>query len=198
VKPAAIIFALTAGGLAYAQAPPAPFTVEDRLNHYVHRTFSPERMALLGADTAVEQLFDRSHDWHSGSRGFMHRYSSNFGSRLVRNSIELGAGMALGEDTRFEVSGKSGFASRLAFAASGSVLARDGQGKRGFSYARLAATVGGTLITSIWRPCANSPRHHMEEIGSGYLGHLQNSLLTEFSPDLLRFGKKVRTAIFKH
>lgn len=154
-------------------------------------------MTLLGADTAVDQLLDASREWQPGASGFHVRYTSSFGERIVRNSIELGAGMALGEDTRFRPSHKGSIGSRLGFAASSAVLARNGEGRRGFSYARLAATVGGTLITSVWRPCANSPQHYMGEIGFGYLGHLQNSLLTEFSPDLLRLGRRVRSAIFK-
>ncbi len=196
MKLSTLVCAFSAAGALLAQSPPA-FTVQDRLNHYVHRTYSWQRMTMLGGETAIDQLFDTSHDWRPGARGFLHRYGSSFGGRLVRNSIEFGAAMALDEDTRFQPSHRRSFSSRLGFAASNAVLARDGQGKRGFSYARLAATVGGTLITSIWRPCPNSPQHYVGEIGLGYLGHLQNSLLTEFTPDLVRVGKRVRAAILK-
>lgn len=195
-----LVCGLVAGGALLAQEQSTvaePLTVQDRLNQYARRTFSWQRMAMLGADTAVDQLMDRSHEWHPGARGYIHRYSSSFGGRLVRNSIELGAGMALGEDTRFQESHKQGLFTRLGYAASNTVLARDGQGRREFSYARLAATVGGTLITTIWRPCTSTPQHYFGEIGSGYFGHLQNSLMAEFTPDLVRFGKKMRTAILK-
>jgi hypothetical protein len=197
----AVVCALVAAGALLAQEQPAaaetPLTAQDRLNQYVRRTFSWQRMAMLGADTVVDQLLDGSHQWHPGARGYFHRYSSSFGGRLVRNSIELGAGMALGEDTRFQQSHKHGLFTRLGYAASNTVMARDNQGKREFSYARLAATVGGTLITTVWRPCSSTPQHYFGEIGSGYFSHLQNSLLAEFTPDLVRFGKKMRTAILK-
>ena len=188
-----VIFLAGADTLAAQSADPG-FSTQERLKLYVQRTYSWQRMTLLGVDTAIDHVFFRSREWKPDAPGFFQRYGSSFGQRVVRNSLELGAGIALGEDTRFQPSHKAGLASRLSFAASNAVLARHDSGSRGFSYARLAAAVGGTVLSSAWRPCRISPAHYANEISSFYLSSLQNSLLTEFTPDLLRLGKRVHAA----
>jgi hypothetical protein len=189
------IFAVC-GTAAFAQQPPAgpaaAFSLEDRMKHYVHRTYSWQRMAILGVDSAFEQVTREPREWGRGPAGFGYRYGSGFGRRLVRNSIELGAGIALREDTRFHPSQEKGLWRRIRYASLNSLMARTDAGGRTFSYARLSATVGGPLIASTWHPCRRSPSHFAESVGFGYLSHLQNSLLTEFSPDMIRLGKRVR------
>ena len=149
-------------------------------------------MAMLGVDSAFDQFMREPREWGRGADGFGYRYGSAFGRRFVRNSIELGAGIAFKEDTRFRPSGEKGLMRRFRFAAANAFLARGPDGERTFAYSRLAATVGGPLIASTWHPCSRSPGYYAESVGYGYLGHLQNSLLTEFSPDMIRLGKKVR------
>lgn len=189
-----IIFAACAISV-YAQGPTggaAAFPLDERVRHYVHRTYSWQRMSLLGADTVVDQLFGEPREWGRGPSSFMYRYSSGFGRRIVRNSIELGVGIALKEDTRFTPSSETSLLRRIQAASTRSLTSPDEHGGRKFAYSRLAATVGGVLIASTWHPCERTPGHFMGSIAFGYVGHLQNSLLSEFSPDMIRVGKKVR------
>jgi hypothetical protein len=170
----------------------SPFPIEERWRHYVHRTYSWQRMAMLGVDSVFDQFMREPREWGRGPASYGYRYGSGFGRRFVRNSIELGAGIALKEDTRFRPSGEKGLLRRIRYASTNAFLARGPDGERTFAYSRLAATVGAPLIASTWHPCHRSPGHYAESVGFGYLGHLQNSLLTEFSPDMIRLGKRVR------
>jgi hypothetical protein len=174
----------------------APFTAEERWKHYVHRTYSWQRMTLLAADTAVDHAFNDPRQWGRAPDTYFYRYASAFGRRIVRNSIELGAGMALHEDTRFRPSGETGLLNRLRFATTNTVMARGPDGNRRFAWSRLLATTGGVLVSSTWHP--HRPHHehnYVSCVANGYFGHLHNSLLTEFGPDAMAFGKTIRRKI---
>lgn len=173
-----------------------PVSTEERLRYYVHRTYGWERIALMGADTVLDQVLKEPREWGREPQDFAYRYSSRFGRRIVRNSIELGAGILFREDTRLRPSGKRGFWERFRYASTNAFLAPRGDGHRTFSYARLASTTGGILIPSTWQPCERTPERYLMRMGNAYFSHWQNSLLTEFSPDLLQFGKKVRAKVF--
>jgi hypothetical protein len=171
------------------------FSPAARWQHYVHRTFSWQRMAFLAGDTAIDQCLGSPSQWDRRPSSFGVRYSAAFGRRLVNNTIELGAGLALHEDARFKVSGRRGFRSRLIYALAGSVAGEDSAGHRRFAYSRLIATVGGNALSATWYPGSRTPGRFGAAIGDGYLGHLQNSLLTEFGPDLARVGKRIRRRV---
>ncbi len=152
-------------------------------------------MASLGADAALDHLLFDPHAWARGPEGFLCRYSYSFGGRIVRNSLELGSGILLHEDTRLRASHEQSFLARLRFASTQAVLAQDAQGHRKFAYSRLIATAGGILACAALHPRHRRSEEFLAGMADSYLGHLQNSLLTEFSPDLLRFGRKVRLKI---
>lgn len=189
-----VILLFTASALAQTAQ---PVSTDERLRYYVHRTYGWERIALMGADTVLDQVLKEPREWGREPQDFAYRYSSRFGRRIVRNSIELGAGILFHEDTRLKPSGRRGFWERLRYAATNTYLAPGGDGERTFSYARLASTAGGIFIPSAWQPCERTPGRYAMRFGNAYFGHLQNSILTEFSPDLLQFGRKVRMKIFR-
>lgn len=183
----------------YAQSLPAipnSFTREARIQHYLHRTYSWQRMSLLGADTAIDHFLDPSSEWARGPSGLAHRYCSSFGKRVASNTIELGLGFGLREDTRLRPSNSAGFGNRVRYAAAHAFLASTAEGKTRFAYSRFAATAGGALIASTWRPRPLTASSFFEEISFGFVGHLQNSFLTEFGPDMKRFGARIRVRLF--
>jgi hypothetical protein len=184
---------------ALAQSQPdesaSAYTVDARVRYYLYRTYSWQRMAGLGVDSALDHLVFDPHAWDRGADGFACRYSSSFGGRVVRNSIELGTGILFHEDTRFRESRERTFFARLRFATAGAVLAYGPEGERRFAFSRLAATTGGILICSTWRPRRNLYGKLAGNIADSYFSHWQNSMLTEFSPDMVRFGKRVRLKV---
>ena len=181
--------ALVAALPAYPQA----FDWQQRVQHYVHRTYSWQRLTLLAVDTSIDHLFDEPREWGRAPASFSYRYSAGFGRRVVRNSIELGVGAALHEDTRFQPSQGRSFLGRVRHAATNAFLT-SGEHPR-LAYSRLAATTGGILIASHWYPRPLTVPLFFEGLGFGVLGHLQNSFLTEFSPDMKAFGKRVSRKI---
>lgn len=149
-------------------------------------------MALLAVDAGIEHVSDEPREWGRDPQTYTYRYSAAFGRRLTRNTIELFAGAAFHEDGRFSESGASTFGGRLRHAFRQAVLARDGR----FAWGRLTATATAAAITPSWYPRGHSASGVFDDIAFGYLGHLENSFITEFSPDMKRVGMRVKRKVF--
>jgi hypothetical protein len=172
-----------------------PITPAQQFQHYLDRTYGWQTMSWLATDTALDHLRSRP-EWGRGPDGFGCRYASAFGRRLISNSVELGVGVALHEDTRFHLSGRSGFMPRMRYAMTHAFLDSVPGGKFEPAYARFAAITSGALIAPAWHQRSLSPSGFFEDLSFGMLGQVQNSLLNEFSPDLLKLAQKVRKKVF--
>ena len=68
-------------------------SLEDRFRYYLHRTYtSRQRLAFLIADSGVGHLLNDPEEWGREPKSFGRRLGSNFGTRVVRNTIEFGLG----------------------------------------------------------------------------------------------------------
>ena len=173
-----------------------PFDWGERWEYYVHRTYSWQRLSFLAADTGLEHLTGDSRRWGRQSRYLGYRFAGGLGRRVVGNSIELGLGAAFDENARFRPSHARGMGARLRYAAIGSVAGYRGE-RRVMAYSRLAATVGAVLAVSLWDPQPLTTGSFFGRAAGGYVGHLENSFLVEFSGDLIAFGRRMRTRILR-
>jgi hypothetical protein len=192
--PACLILALAP---AFGQSSPAPqtpgFSWDDRLRQFTHRSFGWQRLTILAAETGFEHAINEPKEWGREPESYAVRYSALYGRRLVRNSIELGLGAALGEDTRYRPSGQTGLARRLRFALHHAMLTADGRIAR----SRLVATAGGVVVSSTWYPGGLSGSQILEGLAYGYLGQLENSLLAEFGADMKSTARRLQRRVFR-
>jgi hypothetical protein len=186
---------LLAAACCAQTAPDDAFAWENRLQQYLYRTYSWQRMTLLALDTGIDHALQDPKSWGNGPGGFACRYSSSFGRRMVRNSMELGLGAVLDEDLRFIPSGTASMRARIRYAVVQAFTARRPDGSLEPAYGRFGATLGAAVVSSSWRPGGLSGSRTLECFGFSLLDHMQNSLLTEFSPDLRRFGVRVLNGI---
>jgi hypothetical protein len=198
LKPCGFCLLAVLGPLCAQQYPdPArKFGWPERLDHYLYRTYSWQRMVSLAGDTAFDHLLFKSEEWTRGPQGFTHHYGLSVSKRIVRNSIELGAGALFDEDIRFTASHARGLRKRLWRSVAQVFVTAHKQGA-GMAYSRLAGTAGGALIIATWQPGSLSASRFFADLGSGYLGHLQNSLLAEFEPDLKAVGRNLKRRLFR-
>jgi hypothetical protein len=182
-------------GIACAQSDPRPadpFTPEERLQYFLHRTFAWKKMALLGATSTVSHAIGGPSIWGDGSAGLASRYASHFGERLTRNTIELGLGLALHEDLRYKRSHETGIVARLRYATTHALLASVPDGSVRPAYSRFAAAFGGEFLYSRWTPRGESGGEIVRRATWSLLDRIPNSYLDEFTPDLVRIGRRVR------
>jgi hypothetical protein len=167
------------------------FTGRERLNSYVERTFtSKSRLVFLFVDTAEDHLQRQPKEWDLGGSGLAARLGSNYGRRLIRNTIELGAGALLSEDSRYRPSTEPGIAPRMRHAVASAFTARV-DGHRRPAYATLAALTATAFIVSVWQPRRFSACEVMRGVSFSLLDRVPDRLLDEFSPDMKRFGKRM-------
>lgn len=148
-------------------------------------------MAWIFFDAGLDHMFDGPRQWGRSPGSFFARYASGFGSRLVRNSVQLGGEMVLCQDSRYRPSGKSGMWPRVGSALLGSVVARNSAGGLEPSYGRMAAAVVGTGVSSAWYPQTVNAALLVQGLGFSILGQFQNNIITEFEGDARKFGGKL-------
>ena len=170
----------------------ADFTGRDRLNSYVERTFLDKtRLVFLFVDTAEDHLQRQPRGWDLGSTGWATRLGSNYGKRLIRNTIELGAGTLLSEDPRYRPSTAPGIAPRVRHAVVSAFIVGGPGGRRRPAYGMFAALTATAFIVSVWQPRRVCTGEVMRGVSFSLLDRVQGRLLEEFSPDMKRFGKRI-------
>ena len=173
-------------------------TFQERLHYYIHRTYtSQERLAFLVADSALGHLQNDPQEWGRSPECFGARVASNFGRRVVSNTIEFGLGAALHEDTRYRPSELGTLRQRIWYATTSAFTARVPGGKTRFGFSRLGAIAGGVWVASSWHPGEKSASDHWQDVGFAVLGKVPDNLLSEFSPDMRRTGTSIARAIWR-
>ena len=173
---------------AQVSAPePDPFTLPDRFSQYLRRTYSWQRMAWLGVDSG----FDFATSGAPGLNALLHGYGDGFGHRIVANSTEFALGALLHEDTRYRSLNVGGYRRRLRHATVRAFQASVPGSRYRPAYSRLAASAACELIAPLWSSRGISAPDAIAGIGFGILGQMQNNYLTEFTPELKTFGRKV-------
>jgi len=173
-----------------------PATSAPQFHDYVDHTYGWQPLSWLATDTAIDFLRSRP-EWGRGPGGFGCQYASAFGRRLISNSVELGVGLVLHEDTHFHPSQRRGYLPRIRYAMTHAFLDSVQGGKFEPAYARFAAITSAALIAPAWHQRSLSASGFFEDFTFGMLGQLQNSLLNEFSPDLQKLGRNVRKKVLR-
>ena len=189
---------LLAGSLAYPQVQPGTVTAEDftfqkRLQWYAKTTYTnPWPLAwLVGGVTADDFAFNGVEKWGSGVSGWGKSLAAVYGQRVVANTTELFVGQLIGDDERYRPSGKKGVTRRAWYATTHAFTARARSGNTRPSYTRCIAVTTGALVANQWLPHPKTGADLTRVLIFGITDKVQDDLLTEFSPDLERFGLKI-------
>lgn len=181
-----------------AAADPPPFQAGDWTRYYVRRTFtSPERWLYLSADTGLSHILRDPEEWRGGAGGYAKRYGSAAGQRIVKNTAEYLGGLAFRQTTQYRASQSRRFGARIWNALWQAMATPQPGGGLHPAYPRFLALATAPLVSSTWRPRPLTGTRYLGCFADGLLGQAETNLLDEFTPDLKRFGTKVRTAIFR-
>src|SRR5438105_2234343 len=173
--------------LAHAQdapvlAPADPFNNPERLQYFLKRTFSWQKMTAQGAESVLEHAVGGSSKWGGGPFGVASRYGDTFGRRITRNSIELGLGMALHEDLRYKRSHETGIRRRLRYATTHALLATTPDGSFRPAYSRIISAIGTEAVSSMWAPRRQSGGDMFRCAAWSLLDRFPSSYMDEFAP----------------
>jgi len=169
-------------------------TSAQQFQYYLDRTYGWQALSWLGTD-AISDHFSPRPEWGRGPGGFGCDYGSLFGRRLVSTTTELGVGLVLREDVRYHPSQRTGLLPRLQYVMAHAFLDVGPEGGFEPAYARFAGIAAGAIIAPAWHQRPLSAPAFFSDVAFGALDQLQNSLLSEFGPDLRKLGRKVRRTV---
>lgn len=169
-------------------------TSAQQFQDYLNRTYGWQTLSWLATD-AISDHFSARPEWGRGPGGFGCDYGSRFGRRLVSTSAELGVSLVLHEDVRFHPSQRTGLLPRLRYAMAHAFLDVGPGGRFEPAYARFAGIAAGAIVAPAWHERSLSAPVFFSDVAFGTLDQLQNSLLSEFGPDLRKLGRKVRRTV---
>jgi hypothetical protein len=167
------------------------FPTSARWSQYLHRTFGPTRLALLGVETAVDHGFGEPSCWDASGAAYIQRYARAFDRRLIKNTTELAAGIVTGEDLRYRKSRSNSITGRAWNAVRGAVVAQMPDGSERPAYTRFFASAATELSTAHWVGQSIRTRWLFQSVGWSALDQTETNLLDEFSPDVRRVARRL-------
>jgi hypothetical protein len=167
------------------------FTTSARWSEYLHRTFGPTRLALLGAETAVDQGFGEPSCWDASGAAYVQRYARAFDRRLIKNTTEFAIGVLTGEDLRYRKAGSRSISGRVWNAFRTSVVAKMPDGTERPAYTRFFASATTELSTAHWVGQPIRTQWVFQSVGWSVLDQAETNLMDEFSPDLRRIAVRL-------
>lgn len=154
-------------------------TPEERFKRYVKSTVGPTRLAWTAASAGINQWTNHPEEWEQGAKGYGRRYASAFGENAIQQTVIYGLDSAMGLDTGFQRSKRTGFFPRFKDALLQNVTSRTKSGNRVISVPRLAGVYTGAITArETWYPERYS---YKDGLRSG-----TKALLTGFGINLVR------------
>jgi len=191
-----LVLLLAACRLAAQDASSASIDWSERWNSYLQKTYSWKKIGWVVGETAFDQTF-RLNKCGRPPYCLPHEIGGALAERTARTSIEFGAGAILREDLRRSPSNLKGFRRRVAYAFIHAPLAKNSEGDWEPAYSRFAGTLGSAAVSAAWRGRPITAPRLFEHFGWSLTSYLQDSLWTEFEPDLKRAGVRF-FARFRH
>lgn len=127
-------------------------TLSERLVYGLRSVTGPVAFLRTALRAAVNQGLDSPKEWGQGDEAFARRFGSAFAERIISQSLQQGAALALHEDNRYFRSGEHGFKRRLGYAVASSFLARHDDGARHISISGIGGVAGEAFIARAWQP----------------------------------------------
>src|SRR5688572_702580 len=128
-------------------------TKGERFNRYVKSTVGPFSLIYSGVTAGLNQWRDKPEEWEQGASGYAKRYASTFGRNAIQQTVVYGLDSALGLDTGFKKSARTGFFPRMKDALAANITSRTRTGKRVISVPRIAGVYTGAIIShETWYP----------------------------------------------
>jgi hypothetical protein len=160
-----------------------PFSLHEKFEYRFIQTVGLHGYLGAAAGSALGQLRNVPHEWGQGAEGYATRYASDFGTNLVRQSIEFGLEAGLHEDPRYFPSEEKAFKLRLKNVLLQTVVTRTDSGRETFAWARMGSAFAAGAITNAWQPPSTDTPGRALSRGCIMLGgDLGYNFLQEFVP----------------
>ena len=159
---------------------------KERFREFLMSTVGPVPLLGEAAGAGIEQWMNTPQDWGQGWGAFGQRYWSNLAYNGIRQTITYGGSLALGEDSRYFASGRTGAWARTRHALVSTFTARHPDGRTTFSFSSTAGVIGASALSSTWGPAAwKGPGNIAENAAVSFASTAAFNVVREFLPDIL-------------
>jgi len=174
-----------------APAEYTPLTPKQRFHDYAMSVIGPVPIFSAAAGAGVSQGIDSPVEWGEGAGGYGRRFGNNLAYNAVRNTLTLGASVALHEDNRYFASQQRTFGRRLLHALASPAIAHKDGGKATVSVSSLFGIAGASTLSRTWVPGSWQGADNVgRSIGFTYAGMAGLNVAREFVPDIVRHFRK--------
>lgn len=138
----------------------------------------------LGSASGLQVAGDPA-EW-KGFSGYAKRAASQFAGFAIQGSIQSSLAAAVGYDTRYAPSHRTGFFARSGHAISRTFVTTNAEGKSRLDAPNLAGIYGAAMIQTLWYPARYNWKDGLRNgnINVGFDAGI--NLLREFGPDIKR------------
>ena len=158
----------------------------ERFSEFLLATVGPVPLIGEAAGAAVGQWTNAPKEWGQGWNAYAKRFGSNLAYNGIRQTITYGGSLALGEDTRYFASRRSGFWPRTRHALVATFTARHADGRETFRISGTAGVIGASSFSSIWGPDSwKGPGNIAANAGISFVSTAASNVVREFLPDIL-------------
>ena len=174
-----------------AGAPAGSPARQQRFSEYLLATVGPFPLVGEAAGAGVSQWLNTPEEWGQGWGAFGKRYASNLAYNGIRQTVTYGASLALGEDTRYFVSARSGIWPRTRHALVSTFTARHANGRNSFSVSATTGVIAAAGISSAWGPDSwKGPGNIAASAGISFASTAAFNVVREFLPGILRRSRQ--------
>jgi hypothetical protein len=180
-----------------------PMSLKRKLQYYAKDTFNPVSLLIPALPAAIimadpPRRYPR--EWRDGADAFGRNFGDCLITELAANSGKFIAGAITHEDPRYYPDQARGFAHRTWHAIAFTFVDRNDQGRpvpavSNFVGAAAAGFVGRAYLPDGYNDLVHAGQRSAGTLG-GYVptllvGYATQNLLTEFSPELKKLGRKL-------
>lgn len=128
-------------------------TGDQRYHLFLRQTFTTANPWLRTSISAgISQIQGRQYSWGGGVLGYSHRYASQYGTYVIRNSLLSAGAWGLGHDTRYVPAKSHNVSARIGHAILQNLLTVNREGKTTLHISRIASGYAAGMIATNWQP----------------------------------------------
>jgi hypothetical protein len=168
-----------------------PQTRKEVFESYLLNTVGPVPILGEAASAGIGQWMNRPSEWGQSWGAYGKRFGSSMGYNALRQTITLGMGLALHEDSRYFGSHAQGFWPRTKHALVTTFTARHPDGTQKFAVSSVAGVIGGATLSSMWGPPSwKGAGNIAKNAGISFACTAGFNVVREFLPDIFHRPRK--------
>jgi hypothetical protein len=171
----------------------SPLMPSEKLDRATRRTFAPESFIFAGLTAAYSQATNEYKQFGQGAQGYGKRYGSSFADQSFSEMLAGGIYPVLfKQDPRYFRCRSGGFWKRTGYALSRTLITQRDAGGNSFNSSLIAGSFTAAAIGTAYYPAEerNLPIT-LQRGGFTIAAYAGNNVLSEFSPELKKLGRKL-------